>query len=171
MLVCRRSTSFLCNALPWLYLTQWDVDLDLNHGQPHCVDYFSFCDCFIVSSTHRACVWVKRLTTIVKYKLNRETFVVWAASWALSQGKSSFFYLEANSNPVASKEFRKIFLRDQTKTFVDIIPFIPFLSTMTVASIWIWKELKTSRTNIVQSRFYQSLHQDCEPPSMSDILK
>jgi uncharacterized membrane protein len=37
---------------------------------------------------------------------------------------------------IVVKEFWKIFLRDQTKTFVDIIPFIPFLSTMTVASIW-----------------------------------
>lgn len=152
------------------YLTQWD--LYLNHGQQHCIGYFSFWDCLIISLNTWGLCCVKRLTTIVKYKLNRETFVVRAASWAswiIFQGKITFIYRESNGNPVALKEFGKIFLRDQTKTSVDIVPFIPFtsfsfLSTMTVARSWIWKELKASRTNKFQACFYQSSKQDCEPP-------
>lgn len=151
-------------------LAQWDLNLDRNHSQPHCVDYFSLWDFLSSVSAHWACVCVKRLTTIFKYKLNRENFLVSAASWTLSQGKLTFIYLESNSIPVASKEFRKVFLSDQTKTFVDIIsiPFaftsFSFHSAMTVACSWIWKELKASRTDIFQTRLHQSLNQYCEPP-------
>lgn len=146
------------------------LDLDFDHGQQHCFHCFSAGNYVHISLKASSLHLRVKLTTVVKHEVNCKAFVIWAPSGAASQWKVTFSNWEPNSHPIASKEFREVFFRDQTKPLVDIICSVTFsglvafscLSTMTITCNDVWKELVTSRTDIIQVRSHQSLQQNCE---------